>query len=145
MLINKIYLRFPSVSINEAFARSVIATFLLPLDPTIQELADIKTAVSEAVTNCIIHGYKEKQGDIVLEAKLHDDGLIEIIIEDEGVGIEDLSLALSPMYTSAPHLERSGMGFTIMEQFMDFLEVKSEVGKGTKVKMLKRLEPHRNM
>ena len=141
MIINKMMLKLPALSINEAFARSVVAAFILPLDPTMQELADVKTAVSEAVTNAIIHGYGDSEGFIFINAQLTRDGIFEIEIEDSGVGISDLPLALSPMYTSAPELERSGMGFTIMEQFMDSLVVDSKPGAGTKVRMVKKLQP----
>ena len=123
---NEMKLEFTSKSSNEAFARIAVAAFAAQLDPTIEELADIKTAVSEAVTNCIIHGYEE------------------IIISDEGKGIEDIDKAKEPLYTSKPDLERSGMGFTIMESFMDEMKVESILGIGTKVTMKKMLEAQRS-
>jgi len=129
-------LEFPSKSQNESFARIVVASFAAQLDPTIEELSDVKTAVSEAVTNAIIHGYENKIGTVIVECKIEGNRL-EIIVEDKGVGIQDINKAMEPFYTSKPELERSGMGFTVMETFMDELELFSEVGKGTKVKMVK--------
>ena len=136
---NEMKLEFTSKSSNEAFARIAVAAFAAQLDPTIEELADIKTAVSEAVTNCIIHGYEEKEGIIKIECKLFVNS-IEIIISDEGKGIEDIDKAKEPLYTSKPDLERSGMGFTIMESFMDNVEVDSVLGVGTKVTMSKKIK-----
>lgn len=133
---NEMKLEFTSKSSNEAFARIAVAAFAAQLDPTIEELADIKTAVSEAVTNCIIHGYEEKEGIIKIKCKLFVNS-IEIIISDEGKGIEDIDKAKEPLYTSKPDLERSGMGFTIMESFMDEMKVESILGIGTKVTMKK--------
>ncbi|MDI3540934.1 Anti-sigma F factor [Koleobacter methoxysyntrophicus] len=133
---NEMKLEFPSRSQNEAFARITVAAFASQLDPNLEELADIKTAVSEAVTNSIIHGYPNEIGPIKIIARLFEQG-IEIIIEDNGKGIEDIEQARQPLYTSKPELERSGMGFTVMESFMDLLEVESEPGKGTKVRMIK--------
>ena len=140
---NEMKLEFTSKSSNEAFARIAVAAFAAQLDPTIEELADIKTAVSEAVTNCIIHVYEEKEGIIKIECKLFVNS-IEIIISDEGKGIEDIDKAKEPLYTSKPDLERSGMGFTIMESFMDEMKVESILGIGTKVTMKKMLEPQRS-
>lgn len=134
---NHMKLQFDSKSQNEAFARVVAAAFAAQLDPTIEELADIKTAVSEAVTNSIIHGYEDKMGIVTLECNINDN-ILEIIIEDNGKGIEDIQLAREPLFTSKPELERSGMGFTVMETFMDEVEVISEVGKGTRVRMKKK-------
>jgi len=122
------------------FARIVIAAFVSQLDPTIEELADIKTAVSEAVTNSIIHGYEGKSGYIKMNARLLDDDTVEIEVIDEGKGIENVEEARKPLFTTKPELERSGMGFTIMETFMDSLDVYSELGKGTKVVMTKRIK-----
>ena len=136
MIENSMKLEIPSKSQNEAFARVVVAAFASQLDPTIEELADIKTAVSEAVTNAIIHGYENKSGIVTIECKIIG-SKIEIIISDEGNGITDISKAMEPFYTSRPELERSGMGFTVMETFMDELDVNSEVGKGTRVRMVK--------
>lgn len=133
---NYMKLEIPSKSQNEAFARVVVASFASQLDPTIEELADVKTAVSEAVTNAIIHGYENRMGIITIECRIIENKL-EIIVEDKGKGIEDLDKAMEPFYTSRPEMERSGMGFTVMETFMDELKVHSEVGKGTIVKMVK--------
>ena len=140
---NEMKLEFTSKSSNKAFARIAVAAFAAQLDPTIEELADIKTAVSEAVTNCIIHGYEEKEGIIKIKCKLFVNS-IEIIISDEGKGIEDIDKAKEPLYTSKPDLERSGMGFTIMESFMDEMKVESILGIGTKVTMKKMLEAQRS-
>ena len=124
---------------NERLARQIVAAFLTDADPTVTELCDIKTAVSEAVTNSIIHGYQGKGGVITMNIT-YDDGTIEIIIKDKGVGISDVEKAREPMYTSQPEMERSGMGFTVMESFMDMLDVISAVGEGTKVIMRNTLE-----
>lgn len=131
-------IEFLSKSQNEAFARVVVASFVSQLDPTIEELADIKTAVSEAVTNAIIHGYDNSEEKVYLECSINNN-TIEIIIEDYGKGIEDVDLARQPLYTSKPELERSGMGFTVMETFMDKVIVESEKGKGTKITMIKKI------
>lgn len=136
---NYMKLEFASKSTNEAFARVVVAAFASQLDPTIEEISDIKTAVSEAVTNSIIHGYENVEGMVTIESRIVDNE-IEIIIKDDGKGIDDLEKALEPFYTSKPELERSGMGFTVMETFMDKLEVVSEPGKGTKVRMIKKFK-----
>ncbi len=133
---NEMILEFQSQSQNESFARTVVAAFAAQLDPTIEELADIKTAVSEAVTNCIIHGYSDCQGIIKMRCALNQNE-ITIEISDEGVGIENIEKAMEPLYTTRPELERSGMGFSFMEAFMDELEVESAIGKGTTVKMKK--------
>lgn len=140
---NEMKLEFTSKSSNEAFARIAVAAFVAQLDPTIEELADIKTAVSEAVTNCIIHGYEEQEGIITVKCKLFANS-IEIEILDKGKGIEDINKAKEPLYTSKPDLERSGMGFTIMESFMDEMKVESILGAGTKVTMKKKLEAQRS-
>ena len=137
---NEMKLEFISKSVNEAFARISIAAFASQLDPTIEELADIKTAVSEAVTNSIIHGYDNKQGIVKIVAKLKNNEII-IEISDNGKGIENVDIAKEPLYTTKPNLERSGMGFTIMESFMDNLEIESIVGLGTKVTMSKKIKP----
>ncbi|QXM07348.1 anti-sigma F factor [Crassaminicella indica] len=130
-------LEFMSKSQNEAFARVVVASFASQLDPTIEELADVKTAVSEAVTNAIIHGYEGKEGTVIVECSISDNE-IEIIIEDKGKGIEDVEMARQPLYTSKPELERSGMGFTVMETFMDTVEIETKKDVGTKIRMLKK-------
>jgi len=136
---NMMKLEFLSNSENERFARSVIAAFVLELDPTVQEMSEIKTAVSEAVTNAIIHGYGEDVGKIAMEAMIRED-MVEIKISDRGKGIEDIELAMEPMYTEAPEAERSGLGFTIMQSFMDEIEVESVSGRGTRVIMRKRVK-----
>ncbi len=133
---NEMKLEFISKSNNEAFARISVAAFAAQLDPTIEELADIKTAVSEAVTNCIIHGYEDKEGMIKIICKILGNS-ITIEISDTGKGIEDIEMAKKPLYTSKPNLERSGMGFTIMESFMDEMQVESIIGLGTKITMKK--------
>jgi stage II sporulation protein AB (anti-sigma F factor) len=136
---NEMELSFISKSNNEAFARITVAAFAAQLDPTIEELADIKTAISEAVTNCIIHGYEDTEGIVRLKAKLLDNTL-EVEISDNGKGIEDIELARKPLYTTKGNLERSGMGFTIMESFMDEVEIHSVVGIGTKIVMKKTIK-----
>ncbi|MFS8500770.1 MAG: anti-sigma F factor [Caldicoprobacter sp.] len=137
--INEMRLEFPSKSQNESFARVTVAAFAAQLDPTLEEIADIKTAVSEAVTNAIIHGYENTIGIVTVIAKLYE-GKIEIEVIDEGKGIEDIEKARQPLYTSKPELERSGMGFTVMETFMDEVEVISAPGQGTRVKLVKYLK-----
>lgn len=138
---NEMKLEFLSKSNNEAFARISVAAFVSQLDPTLEELADIKTAVSEAVTNCIIHGYEDTEGIVKIECKMYDN-TIEIEISDSGKGIEDIKTAREPLYTSKPNLERSGMGFTIMESFMDDMKVESILGMGTKVTMKKTIKKY---
>ncbi len=135
---NEMKLEIKSKSSNEAFARVTVAAFASQLDPTFEELADIKTAVSEAVTNCIIHGYENKDGIIHINCKLFDK-TIEIEIIDFGKGIENVEMARQALYTSKPELDRSGMGFTIMESFMDEIKVESIVGMGTKIVMKKNI------
>lgn len=135
---NKIILEFLAKSQNEAFARVAVAAFVSQLDPTLDELTDVKTAVSEAVTNAIIHGYNNDESKLVkIEASIVGRE-VNIIIEDNGVGIENIEEAREPLYTSKPELERSGMGFTVMESFMDEIDVRSEKHKGTKVIMKKQ-------
>lgn len=136
---NKVSLIIDANSKNEAFARVSVASFATQLDPTLEEINDIKMAVSEAVTNCIIHGYEEKQGQIFINLFIKGDEL-HIEIEDKGKGIENLEKALEPMYTSKPHMERSGMGFTVMEAFMDEFSVISNLGEGTKIYMIKKID-----
>ncbi len=135
---NRMKIEFLSKSENEGFARVAVAAFISQLDPTIEELTDVKTAVSEAVTNAIIHGYENRGDEVVfIEASIQEREAT-ITVEDQGLGIEDISLAMQPLYTSRPDLERSGMGFTVMETFMDSLQVLSEKNKGTKVIMKKK-------
>ncbi|WP_280514150.1 anti-sigma F factor [Clostridium fungisolvens] len=135
---NKMKIEFLSKSQNEGFARVAVAAFISQLDPTIEELSDVKTAVSEAVTNSIIHGYEEKEDGVVSIETILEGSEATIIIEDAGIGIKDLNIAMQPLYTSRPDLERSGMGFTVMETFMDSLEVFSNGVKGTKIVMKKK-------
>lgn len=136
---NKMKLEFMSKPTNEAFARITVAAFASQLNPTIEELADIKTAVSEAVTNCIIHAYEHRQGTIKIYAQLIDNQ-ITIEISDNGKGIENINAAKEPLYTTKPNLERSGMGFTIMASFMDEMNVESIVGLGTKITLKKTIK-----
>jgi stage II sporulation protein AB (anti-sigma F factor) len=132
-------LRFASLSENESFARVTVAAFVSQLDPTMEELTDIKTVVSEAVTNAIIHGYDSSPDhEIVITSRIEGDRFY-LTVEDNGKGIEDLELARQPLYTSKPELERSGMGFTIMENFMDQIDVVSAPGQGTKIVMAKQI------
>ena len=135
---NEMKLEFLSKSNNEAFARITVAAFVSQLDPTIEELADVKTAVSEAVTNCIIHGYEDGEGIVKIVARLFAN-TVEIEISDTGKGIENVELARKPLYTTKANLERSGIGFTIMESFMDDVEIESVLGLGTKIKMKKMI------
>lgn len=133
---NEMQLKFLSRSENEVFARNVVAAFALPLNPTLSELSDVKTAVSEAVTNCIVHGYRNAEGWITVRCVIEGEKL-HIEVSDGGTGIEDLEKALTPFYTTLPEEERSGMGFTIMQTFMTDFSVRSERGKGTTVTMCK--------
>ena len=132
-------LEFDAISENEGLARVVIAAFLTRLDPTLEQLQDVKTAVSEAVTNAVIHGYEEKGGMIRMSAVL-EKGELKLTIEDDGVGIEDISKAMQPLFTTKPEGERSGMGFSFMEAFMDRIEVESSPGNGTTVHMWKSFQ-----
>ncbi len=131
-------LEIESIPSNEAFARVVVAAFLTRLNPTMEEVADIKTAVSEAVTNAIIHGYQNEIHKIIIEAFVEED-LFSVSIEDFGVGMEDVKKAMEPLYTTRSDMERSGMGFVFMEAFMDTVQVTSKLGEGTKVTMTKRV------
>ncbi|AAK80263.1 stage II sporulation protein AB (anti-sigma F factor) [Clostridium acetobutylicum] len=137
MLENKMELKFLAKSENESFARVTVASFASELDPTLEEIDDVKMAVSEAVTNAIIHGYENKGGVVTICAVIEDRELT-IEVMDEGIGIENIEKAMEPLYTSRPDLERSGMGFTVMESFMDNIKVESEKGKGTKIIMKKK-------
>jgi len=136
---NEMMLEIDSQSLNESFARMVIAGFVAQLDPTIEEIADIKTAISEAVTNSIIHGYNSGKGKIKIYCKISNRD-VYIEVSDNGVGIENIEKAMEPLYTSRPELERSGMGFAFMEAFMDDLEVESKVNIGTTIKMKKQIQ-----
>lgn len=136
---NKMKIEIMSKSTNESFARVAVAAFASQLDPTIEEIADIKTAVSEAVTNCIIHAYEQKEGYIYINCGIKGRE-ITIEIQDNGIGIENITMAKEPLYTAKPELERSGMGFTIMESFMEEVKVESILGMGTKVTMKKTIK-----
>lgn len=133
-------LSFAAKSVNESFARSVVAAFVMRLDPTVGELADLKTAVSEAVTNCIVHAYRDSrgEGEIRLKGALYPDGRVVVEVKDRGCGIADIAKAMQPLYTSDPDGERSGMGFSVMAAFCDSLKVRSKPGKGTAVVLSKR-------
>lgn len=135
---NKMTIKFDSVSQNEALARNVIASFILPLNPSLSELSDVKTAVSEAVTNAIVHGYPDTVGEVTMVAEIIDSD-VHISISDSGVGIDDLNKALEPFFTTKPGDERSGMGFTIIKTFMDDVTVSSRLNFGTTVNMVKSI------
>lgn len=135
---NEMKLEFPSYSCNESFARAVVGAFAASMDPTLEELADVKTAVSEAVTNCIVHGYPDRIGTIQMTCAILGGDTLEIKIQDQGVGIADIKTARTPMFTTGG-VERSGMGFTIMERFMTGLQVESAPGQGTTVTMTRKL------
>lgn len=141
---NEITFEFDSRSENEGLARTVVAAFITPLDPTLEELADVKTAVSEAVTNAVIHGYGDERGKIRIHSRI-DGNVVWIEVKDDGVGIENVSKAMEPLYTTKADMERSGMGFAFMEAFMDELEVDSTLGKGTRVRMRKTIYSALNM
>ena len=141
---NNMSITFDAKSQNESLARMVVAAFLTEVDPTIEEINDIKTAVSEAVTNCIIHGYENTEGIVKITAKLFAN-TIEIEISDSGKGIADIELARKPLYTTKANLERSGMGFTIMESFMDEVHIESVLGIGTKIVMKKIIKKEENL
>ena len=138
-IVNRMNITFSGIASNESFARVVISAFAVQANPTMDELQDIKMAISEAVTNAIVHGYDgDGEGLVTMSAELSDDGEISITVSDDGVGIADLEQAREPFFTTKPELERSGMGFTVMESFMDSVAVESESGRGTKVIMRKQ-------
>lgn len=137
-IVNSMELKIPSKSINESFARSAISAFVLQLDPTINELSDIKTAVSEAVTNCIVHGYSNTQGTIYIKGEITEDNTIIIKIRDKGLGIPDIKKAMEPLFTTGGE-ERAGLGFAVMESFMDKVKVTSKENKGTTVTLYKKI------
>ena len=141
-IVNELKISFPSKSCNESIARMCVAAFVASEDPTVSELAEIKTAVSEAVTNSIVHGYRGTLGTVSIHACFFDDGLLIIKVSDKGCGIPDVEKAREPLYTSAPEEERSGLGFSVMESFTDKLKVRSAVGKGTTVTLQRRLGVH---
>lgn len=136
---NYMILEFPSKSCNEGFARSAVACFAAQMDPTMEELGDIRTAVSEAVTNCIVHAYPEELGTVTLRCRILKDNILDIVVKDKGVGIPDVEQARRPSFTTGG-ADRSGMGFTIMESFMSNLEIHSQSGKGTTVHMRRKLQ-----
>ncbi|MBQ4150893.1 MAG: anti-sigma F factor [Clostridia bacterium] len=139
--VNKLQIVLPALSVNESAARTIVSAFCAQLNPTIEEIADIKCAVSEAVTNSIVHAYREKQGDIYIAVRIFDNRTVKIEIKDKGCGIEDTELVKTPLYTTDQSGERSGMGFAVMESFMDKLVLKSIPGKYTKVILSKKLSP----
>ena len=137
---NFMKLNIPSKSVNESFARCTVAAFCSQLDPTVEQINDIKTAVSEAVTNCIVHGYRDTFGIIYITATISDE-TVTVKIADRGVGIEDVSKAMQPLFTTDPNGERAGIGFAVMQSLMDSVKVKSTLGKGTRVVMTKKIKP----
>ena len=136
---NEMKLDFPSHSRNEAFARATAGAFIASLDPTASELSDIKCALSEAVTNCTVHAYPDKIGNVRLEIKLREDGTVTLTVRDRGIGIKDVEKAREPLFTTDAEGERSGMGFTVMESFCDSVKIRSAPGKGTSVTLIKKL------
>lgn len=137
--LNKMKLSFPSKSCNEAFARTAVSAFIMNLDPTVNELSDLKTAVSEAVTNCIVHGYRRQDGTIYISGMIREDKRVIIKIRDSGCGIADVELAMKPLFTTAADEERAGLGFAVMQSFCDRVKVKSVPGKGTTVTLEKQI------
>lgn len=135
-IINEMTISFKAISVNEGFARACVASFCVQVEPSLDEITDIKTAVSEAVTNCVVHAYPKKEGDITIKVQLFDDSVVILVI-DKGVGISNFEQAREPFYTTKPNEERSGMGFTVMESFMDNLEVFANENKGVTVKLVK--------
>ena len=140
-VLNEIKCIFPALSKNEALARSIVTGFMLPLDPKADELADVRCAVSEAVTNCIVHAYRGTSGDVTLTLKIYDGRKMKITVADSGCGIDNIIEARKPLFTTAPDEDRCGMGFSIMESFSDKLVVLSQKGRGTRVTMTKNLSP----
>ncbi|MGI5905289.1 MAG: anti-sigma F factor [Candidatus Pararuminococcus gallinarum] len=138
-IINEMKLKIPGKSVNEGFARSAVAAFAAQLDPTVAEIADIKTAVSEAVTNCIVHAYRDTIGTIYIETRVLENRVFMIKIKDRGCGIADVKQAMEPLFTTAPGEERAGLGFSVMESFMDKVTVRSTLGKGTVVTLTKKI------
>ncbi len=143
-MLNEFKMQFPSNSINEGFARKVVSDFLIPFDPTLSELSDVRTSVSEAVTNSIVHAYKEKSGTVYISGKFYSDRSLVIKVTDKGCGIENVKMAVQPLYTTDTSGERGGMGFAIMNSFTDKLKIRSVVGKGTCITMIKKLHDNRN-
>lgn len=139
MVINEFKMIFDSRSVNESFSRATVASFTAQLDPTVEEINDIKTAVSEAVTNCIVHGYKDRVGKIYITVKIRDDSFVVISVRDRGCGIDDIKKAREPLFTTLGG-DRAGLGFSVMESFTDKLSVRSKPGKGTTVTLCKRID-----
>ena len=140
-MLNQVKITFAGRSVNEGFARAALAAFLVQLDPTVPQLADMKTAVSEAVTNCIVHAYPDKIGPITMTAAIYEGGIVRITITDRGVGIpENVEKAMEPMFTTGDAEERAGLGFAVMQSFMDKVKVSSTLGRGTRVTLTKRLD-----
>lgn len=140
ILVNECKVKFPALSRNESLSRSVAAAFILQCDPTVEEIAAVKAAVSEAVTNAVVHGYRDSEGEVEMRLRLYDGGTLYIQVKDKGIGISDVEKAMEPMFTTAPEdEERSGLGFTVMESFMDKVRVKSVPGRGTTVTLEKKL------
>ena len=137
---NTMKVSFPSRGANEGLARMLVAAFITEADPTVEELCDIKTAVSEAVTNCIVHAYPDKIGPITMTAAIYEGGIVRITITDRGVGIPDIAKAMEPMFTTGDAEERAGLGFAVMQSFMDKVKVSSTPGRGTRVTLTKRLD-----
>ncbi len=137
--LNELKCTFPARSENESFARTMVCAFAAQLNPTVEDLADLRTAVSEAVTNCIVHGYRHHEGVIGITVRLLPDAVIYVRVTDKGCGIEDIPKAMEPLYSSAPAEERAGLGFTVMQSFTDRLSVRSAPGKGTTVTMRKKM------
>ena len=138
-MLNQVKITFAGRSVNEGFARAALAAFLVQLDPTVPQLADMKTAVSEAVTNCIVHAYPDRVGPITMTVSVYPGRVVRIVIADKGVGIPDIPRAMEPLFTTGNPEERSGLGFAVMQSFMDRVKVTSRPGKGTKVVLIKRL------
>lgn len=138
-LVNHIKMHFPSLSVNESAARSLVAAFVAQADPTTTEMADIKCAVSEAVTNSIVHAYRDCIGEIYISVFLYEGRRVKIVVRDRGCGIEDVARARQPLFTTSPESERSGMGFTVMESFTDHVSVRSTLGRGTTITLIKGL------
>lgn len=139
---NQMKLVFPAKSVNEGFARAAVSAFAASLDPTVEQLVDLRTAVSEAVTNCIVHAYRDRSGDVKLTCKLYADNRVVVVVKDAGCGIDDVDRARQPLFTSLPGGERSGLGFTVMESFCDRVRVRSRPGKGTTVTLEKQFTVH---
>ena len=139
-MLNQVKITFAGRSVNEGFARAALAAFLVQLDPTVPQLADMKTAVSEAVTNCIVHAYPDRIGPVTLCIAVYPERLVKITVMDKGVGIPDIGRAMEPLFTTGNPEERSGLGFAVMQSFMDKVKVSSQPGKGTRVVLTKRLD-----